>query len=242
MVKIDEKLIVKDKRTDGRKPLELRPIKMDMDVVSRADGSCQVSFGKTTAVTAVYGPRRLFPRFLQESDTGILRCRYSMAPFSVDERKRPGPSRRSTEISKAMRHAFEPTVFLEDFPKVTIDVFVEIIQADGSTRVTGINAASVAMAAAGIPMRDLVASCSVGKVDDELVVDLNGIEDNNSDADIAFAMMPNKELITLLQMDGRLTKEEIMKLLEIAKENCKKIYEMQREVLLKKYENVNGGD
>jgi len=237
MVKTDEKLIVKGKRADGRKLLEFRPIKMETDVVNRADGSAQVSFGNTRAIAAVYGPRRLFPRFMQESDTGILRCRYNMAPFSVDERKRPGRSRRGTEISKVTRHAFEPAVFLEDFPKVTIDVFIEIIQADGSTRITGINATSVAMAAAGIPMRDLITACSVGKVDGELVLDLNGIEDNNSDADVSFAMMPNKGLITLLQMDGRLTKDEFMKLIEIAEKNCKKIYDMQREVLLKKYES-----
>jgi exosome complex component RRP41 len=242
VVKTDEKLIVKGKRMDGRKLLELRPIKMDIDAVSRADGSAQASFGNTRAIAAVYGPRRLFPRFMQESDTGILRCRYNMAPFSVDERKRPGKSRRGVEISKVMRHAFEPSVFLEDFPKVTIDIFVEVIQADGSTRVTGINAASIAMVVAGIPMQDLITACSVGKVDGELVVDLNGIEDNNSDADLSFAMMPTKGLITLLQMDGRLTKDEVIKLLGIATENCKKIYEMQREVILKKYENVDEGD
>jgi len=242
MAKTDEKLIVKGKRKDGRKPEDLRPVKLELDVVKRADGSSQASFGNTVAVVAVYGPRKLYPRFLQESDTGILRCRYNMAPFSVDERKKPGPSRRSVEISKVTRLAFEPAVFLEDFPKVTIDVFVEIIAADGSTRVTGINAASVAMAAAGVPMRDLVSACSVGKVDGEYVVDLNGIEDNNSDADIAFAMMPNKDLITLLQMDGRLTKEELMKLLEMAGENCRKIYSMQREVIMKKYERVEAED
>jgi exosome complex component RRP41 len=242
MVKTDEKLIVKGKRIDGRKPLDLRPIKMELDVVGRADGSSQVSFGNTVAITGVYGPRTLFPRFLQESDTGILRCRYNMTPFSVDERKKPGPNRRSIEISKVIKHAFEPAVFLEDFPKAVIDIFAEIIQADGSTRVTAINAASIAMAAAGIPMHDLVAACSVGKIDDELVVDLNGLEDNNSDADVAVAMMPNKDLITLLQMDGRLTKEELMQLIGYAKESCKKICEMQREVLLKKYESVGEED
>lgn len=238
MMKTNEKLIIDGKRTDGRALEELRPIKMDIDVVSRADGSAQMSLGNSVAIVAVYGPRKLFPRFLQESDTGILRCRYNMASFSVDERKRPGPSRRSVEISKVTRLAFEPAIFLEDFPKVTIDTYIEIIQADGSTRVTGINAAAIAMAAAGVPMRDFVTACSVGKIDGELVADLNGIEDNNSEADMAFAMMPNKNLVTLLQMDGILTKEEIMKLIELAKEKCKKIYEMQRDVLLKKYGNI----
>jgi exosome complex component RRP41 len=161
-----------------------------------------------------------------------------MAPFSVDERKSPGPDRRSIELTKVIRLALEPVIFVEDFPRATIDIFVEILQADGSTRVTAINAASLALASAGVPMKDLVAACSVGKIDGTLILDLNGDEDKNSEADLAFAMMPTKDKVTLLQMDGNLTREEIAKLLELARNTCKKIYEMQRSVLKEKYRRV----
>jgi exosome complex component RRP41 len=228
-------LLVNGKRIDGRLPEQLRPIEMKVGVLSRADGSAEVRFGNTIALAAAYGPRELFPRFLQEEETGILRVRYAMVPFSVDERKSPGSDRRSIELSKVMRLALEPAMFLEDFPKATIDVFVDIIQADGSTRVTGINAASLALASAGVHMKDLVAACSVGKINNTLVVDLNGIEDNNSESDMAVAMMPSKNEITLLQMDGELDKEEILTLLNFARENCKKIYELQKQVLKEKY-------
>jgi exosome complex component RRP41 len=233
--KSEEKLIVSGKRIDGRKPEELREIKMKLGVVSRANGSAMVSFGKTTAIAAVHGPRELFPRFLQESGAGILRVRYNMAPFSVTDRKSPAPDRRSVELSKVIRLALEPVVFLEDFPKVTIDVFVEIIQADGSTRVAAINAASLALAAAGVPMRSLVTACSVGKIDGTLIVDLCGKEDNNSECDMAVAYLPIKDKISLLQMDGQLTEQEIKKLLEFARENCKKIYELQKKTLKEQY-------
>ncbi|TAL47766.1 exosome complex exonuclease Rrp41 [archaeon] len=233
--KSDVQLIVDGKRTDGRAPEDVRPISMRLDVVSRANGSAEVSFGKTTAVAAVYGPRTLFPRFMQESDTGIIRTRYNMAPFSVVDRKSPGPDRRSTEISKVVRLALEPSIFLEDFPKATIDVYVEIIQADGSTRVTGINAASLALVAAGAPMKDMVTAVSVGKIDDTLIVDLNGTEDQNSQSDVAVAIMPRTDRITLLQMDGVLTKDEVMTVLSFAKENCHKINEQQKKLLLEKY-------
>lgn len=222
-------------RKDGREPEQLREIQMKLDVVTVANGSAEVRFGKTAALAAVYGPRRLFQRHLQESESCILRCRYNMAPFSVDERKSPGTDRRSIELSKVIRLALEPVIFLEDFPKVTIDSFIEIIQADGSTRVTGINALSLALASAGIPMRDLVAACSVGKINDTLIVDLNGEEDNNSQADVAVAMVPSKNLVTLLQMDGILTKDELMQVLNMAKMSCGKIYEMQRKILKEKY-------
>jgi len=229
--KSDIDLIVDGKRTDGRAVDQLREVSMDVNVISAADGSAKVAFGNTVALAAVYGPRELFPRFMQESDTGILRTRYNMAPFSVDDRKRPGTDRRGQEISKVMKDALEPALFLQDFPKVTVDAFVEIIQADGSTRVTGINAASLALAAAGVPMRSLVAACSVGKADGQLIIDLNGKEDNFGEADMVFGCIPEAGEVTLLQMDGVLMKDEIKSLLEMAMSSCTKIAEKQREAL-----------
>jgi exosome complex component RRP41 len=235
MVKGKVKLLVEGKRLDGRLPGEMRQVEMKVDVVKRADGSAMVRFGNTIAIAAVYGPRPLYPKYLQEAKAGILRCRYNMMPFSVAERKSPGPDRRSIELSKVIRLALEPAIFLEEFPKATIDIFVEILQADGSTRVTGINAASLALASAGIPMKDLVTACSVGKAEDTLILDLSGLEDNNAECDMAFAMMPGKEKVTLLQMDGILKKEEIESLMVMAKDACMKIYEMQKNAIREKY-------
>lgn len=233
--KSDVELLVNGKRMDGRLPEQLRDIHMKVGVVNRADGSAEVRFGNTVALTSAYGPRALYPRFLQESNTGILRVRYNMAPFSVYDRKSPGQDRRSIELSKVIRLSLAPAIFLEEFPKSTIDLFIEVIQADGSTRVTGINAASMALAAAGVPMKDLVTACSVGKIEGTLILDLCGLEDNNSEADMAFAMMPSKKKITLLQMDGILSKQEITKLLHLAKESCEKIYELQKKALREIY-------
>lgn len=235
MNKRNVELLKDGKRVDGRNPDELREIKMEANVISNADGSARVQFGDTIALASLYGPRELFPRFLQEVETGILRTRYNMAPFSVVDRKSPGPDRRSVEISKVLRLALAPSVMLDDFPKATVDVFMEVIQADGSTRVTSLNAASIALASAGIPMRDLVASCSCGKIDDTLIVDLNGVEDNEGTADMAVAMLPSKNEISLLQMDGLLTREEFFKLLNLAKEKCLMIYEKQKSVLKNLY-------
>lgn len=236
--KSDKKLVENGKRTDGRDLDQMRPIEMQIGVVNRANGSSLVKFGDTHAIAAAYGPRELMPRHMQEADRGIIRTRYNMAPFSVDDRKAPGSDRRSTEISKVIRLALQPVVFVQDYPKATVDVYIEILQADGSTRVTGINAASLAMAAAGVPMTDLVAACSAGKIDGKLVSDLNGVEDNFGEADMGYAMIPAKNMVTLLQMDGTLTKEEILTLLNMAKESCQKIYEMQKKILKEKYEKA----
>ncbi len=234
-MKKEVKLIENGKRVDGRKLEEMRPISIELNVVERADGSAKFSFGDTVAVASVYGPKALFPKHLQERKC-LVRCKYSMAPFSVSERKSPGPDRRSIELSKIIRQAIEPSIFTEEFPRASIDVFIEILNADGSTRIASTNAASLALATAGIPMRDLICAVSVGKIENKLVVDLNGIEDNNSDCDLSFAILPSKNEVTLLQMDGLLTKEEFIKLLNMAKENCMKIYELQKKSLKEMYE------
>jgi exosome complex component RRP41 len=235
MMEKPEKLIIDGKRLDGRSPDELRPLKIEAGVLKRADGSAYVELGKNKVLAAVYGPRELHPRHLQQPDTAILRCRYNMAPFSVDERKRPGPDRRSVEISKVIREAFEPVVFTKLYPRSGIDVFIEVLQADAGTRTAGINAAAVALADAGVPMRDLVSSVAVGKVDDTIVLDLMKEEDNYGTTDMPIAMLPRKKVITLLQMDGHFTPEEFERAIELAMKGCEQIYEVQKQALKAKY-------
>lgn len=229
-----ERFIINGKRLDGRAPDELRPIKIEVGVLKRADGSCYIEFGGNKVIAAVYGPREVHPRHLQEVSKAIVRYRYNMAAFSVDERKRPGPDRRSVEISKVSREALEPVILTDLFPRSVIDIFVEILQADAGTRAAGINAASVALADAGIPMKGLVSACAVGKVDDTIVLDLNKEEDNFGQADMPVAITQNGDIV-LLQMDGHLTKEEFARALELAKKGCREIHKLQREALIKKY-------
>jgi exosome complex component RRP41 len=234
-----EKLIdKKGLRLDGRKPDELRPIKIEVGVLSNADGSAYIELGKNKILAAAFGPREMHPKHLALPDRMVIRCRYHMAPFSVQERKSPAPSRREVELSKVIRESLEPTAFMEYYPRTGVDIFIEVLQADGSTRCASITAASVAMADAGIPMRDLVAACSAGKVDDTIIMDLMDTEDKMGSADVPVALMPNQNAITLLQMDGILTTEEFEKAVNLALEGCQKIYAMQKEALRTRYVNV----
>jgi exosome complex component RRP41 len=234
-----EKLIGKnDTRIDGRKLNELRPTKMEVGVLANADGSAYIQQGKNKVLAAVYGPKEVHPKHLAQADRAIIRCRYHMAPFSVEERKSPAPSRREIELSKVIREALEPAVFLEYYPQTAIDVFIEILQADGGTRCAGITTAALALADAGIPMRDLVAACAAGKVEGHLVLDLQDEEDKKGEADIPFALMPHMNAITLLQMDGSLTIDEFEQLLDLATEGCKQLYTLQKETLKEKYVTV----
>lgn len=230
-----EKLIVDGKRLDGRTPEQIREMEAKIGVISRADGSAMFRFGNTVAIAAVYGPRPMFPKHLQDPEKAVIQFRYNMAPFSTEERVRPGTSRRSVEISKVIKEALTEAVWIEEFPRTVIDVYVEMLQSDGSTRCAAINAASLALADAGVPMKDLVCACSVGKIDGEIVLDINGKEDNYGEVDMPVAIIPREEKIVLLQMDGELTLEEFEKCIELAKKGCKMVYELQKEVIRNKY-------
>jgi exosome complex component RRP41 len=233
--KTDKLIDKKGIRGDGRKIDELRPVKLQVGVLPNADGSAYIEHGKNKILAAAYGPREMHPKHLAQADRMVLRCRYHMAPFSVPERKSPAPSRREVELSKVIKESLEPALFLELYPRTGVDVFIEVLQADGGTRCASITAAALAIADAGVPMRDLVVACAAGKVDDTVVLDLYDAEDKLGAADVPVAYMPNLNAITLLQMDGILKPDEFEKAINMAMEGCKKIYVVQTEALKTKY-------
>ena len=222
-------------RCDGRKVDEPRRIMIKAGVLKNADGSAYIEFGENKILAGVFGPRDVHPKHMANTDTGILRCRYHMSPFSVTERKNPAPSRREIEISKVLKEALEPAVMLEQFPRTAVDIFIEILQADGGSRCAALDAAAVALADAGIPMRDMVSACAAGKVADTIVLDVNNEEDQAGQADMPVGYMPNMEKITLIQLDGILTPDEYKKCVETAIGGCKLVYELQKKALNEKF-------
>ena len=225
-------------RVDGRRIDELRPIKLEVGVLDKADGSAYIEHGKNKILAAVYGPREAHPKHIALADRAVVRCRYHMAPFSTEERKSPAPSRRELELSKVIRESLEPSIMSEYFPRATIDIFIEVLQADAGTRCAGITSAALALADAGIPMKELVAGCAAGKIEGKVVLDLSDIEDKQGEADLPVALMARSNVVSLLQMDGSLTADEFNQAFEMATEACRKIYEMQREALKTKYHIV----
>jgi exosome complex component RRP41 len=224
------------KREDGRKDNDIRPVIMKAGVIEQADGSGYVKMGKTTAIAAVYGPREMHPRRMIVPGKAFLYTIYNMAPFSTNERVRPGPSRRSKEICKVTRNALEPAVFAEEFPKTGIYVYIDILEADAGTRCAGINAASIALADAGIPMRDLVASVAAGKIGKNVTLDLAGKEEDETMCDMPVAYMPRLGRVTLLQMDGDIPPKDAKDVMRAAIEGCRKLYEMQKKALKERWE------
>ena len=221
-------------RPDGRKPNEIRKITAKVGIVPNADGSAMFAFGDTVAIAAVYGPKKMHPQHAQDPERGTLRCNYNMLSFSVTERIRPGPNRRSTEIGKITEWALKPVVMIDEFQANVVDVHINVLQANASTRCAGINAAAMALAHAGIPMKSLVQSVSIGKLDKHLVADLikeeEDWEEGEGATDIPITLTGDGK-ISHIQLDGKISRKQLNEALELAREMSKEIYEAQKKAL-----------
>jgi exosome complex component RRP41 len=223
-------------RLDGRKVDEMRPIHIEAGVLHRADGSAYLEWGGNKVICAVYGPRELNPRRFQESDKAVVQVRYGMSAFSTSDRKRPGPDRRSQEISKVLSDALENVVLTERFPRGAVDVNVQVLEAAAGTRCAALTCASVALADAGIPMKGLVSAVACGKASGHVIVDMMTEEDNFGEADLPVGVNHTTGEIVLLQMDGNLSPSEFEKALDLAVEANKKVVQVQRDALMRRFQ------
>lgn len=236
----DVQLLREDgKRLDGRAVDEMREVEIKAGILPAAEGSAWVKHGLNIAVAAVYGPMEAHPRKIQRQDRAVIDVRYNMAPFSTSDRIRPGFNRRSREISKVTAEALESVVLVERFPRSKIRVEIEILAAEAGTRCAGITAASVALADAGIPMKDLLVGVASGKIDGIVVLDIDKAEDNYGQADLPMGIMPNTGEIAFLQMDGDLSPEEYDLATEYNFKAAHEIHELMKQALL---DSASGGD
>ncbi len=140
-----------------------------------------------------------------------------------------------------MQKALEPVVDLSAFPNAVVDIFIELPQTDAGTRCAAISAASIALADAGIPMKDMISSVAVGQVDGLVCADLTYNEEaiDAPVSDIPIAMLHNTKEITLLQMDGEITKDDLMKALELGKGAADLVYAEQMKALQARFKEVS---
>ena len=238
--KIPKELFRADgKRLDGRAVDDIRYFSCKIGVLKNAQGSAYVEHGGNKIYAAVYGPREVHPKHMARSDRGILKVYYRMATFSVFERKSPAPNRREIEISKVIREALEPVLFLEIYPDSAIEVYIEIVAADGGTRCASVTAASLALADAGIPMKSLVVGLAAGKANGKVIVDCSDKEDKVGDADVPIAVVMRNKAISLLQFDGQMNPDELKTAFSYVLKGAEIIYQKQIEALRKKYDEIS---
>jgi exosome complex component RRP41 len=129
-------------------------------------------------------------------------------------------------------------LFLEIYPNSAIEIFVEVVAADGGTRCASTTAAALALADAGIPMRDLITGVAIGLVNDHIALDLNDFEDKAGDADIPCGFVVREKKLALLQFDGNMTPDQILQAIEMAHKGASEIYAKQQAALREKYQKI----
>ena len=151
---------------------------MTAGVSSRADGSAYVESERSKVVAAVYGPRPA--KRAEYTERAEIRCDVKLASFArAQARKAPGQTDEEKAWSSSLEQTLEAVVLLEKYPKSLIDVFVLVLEADGSVLASAINAASVALAQGGIEMRDVVTAVTVGMSGIGPVVDLTADDEKS---------------------------------------------------------------
>ncbi|KAF6038136.1 EXOSC4 [Bugula neritina] len=190
-------------RMDGRRPTELRKLSCRLGVFTQADGSAYIEQGNTKVLATVYGPHEVTgAKSKALHDRVLVNCQYSMATFSTGERKRrPRGDRKSIEMTLHMQQTFEAAILTQLYPKSQIDIFVEVLQSDGGNYCASINAATLALIDAGIPMKDIVCACSASFMKETAVVDINHLEETHAGTEIVMAILPKTEQIVFLQIN-----------------------------------------
>lgn len=222
-------------RENGRGLKDLRELTVEVGVLDRANGSARVYLGKNLAIATVYGPREMHPKHAAKPDSCVVRTNYRMATFSVDDYKRPFPSRREKEISKILSEAYESVILVNNWPRSVIDVHVEMFASDGGTRTAAAIAITAALADAGIPMRDLPGGIASGIYEDTVVLDLTGHEDMKGSGDMPMVYSPAIDEVSLFQLDGKFTFEQFKEAFNTSKEAIGTISGKIREAIKEKY-------
>ncbi|TPX72147.1 hypothetical protein SpCBS45565_g00654 [Spizellomyces sp. 'palustris'] len=213
-------------RVDGRRPLELRRVLSRTAVLSQADGSAYIEQGNTKCLAAVYGPREPTKRAALLHDRALINVEYSVASFSSGERKQKlRRDRRLMEIASTIKRTFENVILTTSFPRSEIDIYLQVLQIDGGALHTAINAATLALVDAGIPMTDYVCACSAGYVNNQAILDLNYLEESAEIPTLTVALLPKSGKITMLGLESRLHLDKLEPVIQLASDGCQQLKE-----------------
>lgn len=226
-------------RIDGRKATELRKINCRLGVFEQADGSAYLEMGHTNVLAAVFGPHEVSRQGTKLKgaslhDKAYVNCQYSQATFSTIERKRkPRMDVRSLELTNNIREVFDNVILTNLFPNSQIDIFLEVLQSDGSNMSACINAATLALIHAGIPIKDFVVSCSATLIDENTLVDVSHFEESASNLPIlTLSMLPKSKQIVSMESTGRVPLDLVEKIIDSAVIGCDEIHKICKTIVL----------
>jgi ribonuclease PH len=234
------------KRSDGREPGVLRPVKITRHYMKHAEGSVLIEIGDTKVICSASVEERV-PPFLRNTGKGWVTAEYSMLPRSTHTRTprdKGGGGGRAFEIQRLIGRSLRSVTDLTAFGERTIWIDCDVIQADGGTRTASITGAYVALVDAfrkmvkdglieKVPLKDSVAAISVGKVDGEVLLDLNYEEDSKAEVDMNVVMTGSGKFVEIqgTAEGGVFTKKEMDELMIIAQNGIKVLTRIQKKSL-----------
>ncbi|KAF8904997.1 exosome component 4 [Gymnopilus junonius] len=220
-------------RSDGRRQYELRSIEIDLSQQGHADGSAVLTHGLTQVLVSVFGPREAKMRSQTIHDRANINVELSIAAFSAgDRRKRSRGDKRILEFAAAIKSTFEPVIQTSLYPRSQIDIFVQVIQQDGGFLQACINATTIALMSAGIPMIDFICAVSGGVHSTSPLLDLTLLEENDV-PNLTVAVMPKTRKVSLVTMETRLHVDRFEEIFKLATEAGQVIHGEMKAAILK---------
>jgi ribonuclease PH len=235
-------------RVDGRKPTQLRPLKITSGYIKTADGSVLIEMGDTKVICTAKLEERV-PPFLRNSGKGWITAEYGMLPGSSQQRIGRESSRgrvggRTHEIQRLIGRSLRSIADLRSLGERTIWIDCDVIQADGGTRTASITGAYVALMEGarnwrerGIidvdTIKDAVAAVSIGIVEGKILLDLCYQEDSKADVDMNFVMTGSGKFIEVqgTAESSPFTKKQMERMAEIAQQGIKELLKAQKKAI-----------
>jgi ribonuclease PH len=240
----DDKVTI---RADGRKPDELRKVRVTRDYLKYPDGSVLIECGDTKVIcTAIV--EDTVPNHRKGSGGGWVSAEYSMIPGSTAERaKRETHTKvkgRSLEIQRLVGRALRSVVDLDAMGEISVMIDSDVIQADGGTRTASITGAFVAMHDAfnklikegkikKNPIKEFLAATSVGVVGGKIMLDLNYGEDSSADVDMNIVMTESGKLVEIQGTGEKeaFSKKTLDEMIDFGTKGIKELIMEQKKVL-----------
>ncbi len=230
-------------RKDGRAPDELRKVRITLDYIKHAEGSCLIEFGDTKVICTASIEEKV-PPFLRGTGQGWITAEYSMLPRATAQRTVREAAKgkltgRTQEIQRLIGRSLRSAVDLTLLGETTVWIDCDVIQADGGTRTASITGAFVALYRALQKVEKLnalksfVAAVSVGIVDGEFLLDLNYEEDSVAEVDMNIVMNDKNEFVEIQgTAEGKaFNRSELNRLLDLGEKGIKELIEIQRKTL-----------
>jgi ribonuclease PH len=235
-------------RPSKRANHELRPIRLTRNYTKHAEGSVLVEFGDTKVICTASTSSSI-PPFLKDSGKGWVTAEYGMLPRSTNERMAREASKgkqvgRTQEIQRLIARSLRAVVDLTKMGEQMITVDCDVIQADGGTRTAAITGGCVALIDAirflqkngkikTNPVKQLIASVSVGIYQGEPVLDLDYLEDSKADTDMNVVMTDSNGFIEIqgTAEQGTFQQSELDELLALARGGIIELIAKQKAVL-----------